>query len=424
MSVMPPRRERLSTRSLLLLFAVTLFSVSLLLRLDALGYLGYQMERGRLRALRETLPEQMDLASVSYLTRQVAAAVGPSVVQIETFITTRGPGYQALLERMGINPSGDSDDPHHGVPFGDDDSPPAFRMGFGSGFVIDAARGYLLTNEHVIRDADEIRVRLTDGRVFLADVVGSDAKTDLAVIAIEPDKLHELPLGDSGFMEIGDEVLAVGNPFGQGVSFSRGIISAKGRDGRNIIIGDVEYRGFLQTDAVINPGNSGGPLVNMSGEVIGINMAIASRTGSSEGVGFAIPSDRVQRLLPRLLLGGPVVRGFLGVHIYSVLVVRERAQELGWEHSYGVLVSGFAPDSPARDAGLQVNDIIVSFAGRDMLTGADLLDAVALVTPGSEVTVELWRDGAFHERSVRLIEQPPGFHTSPNRRIEPRGDDE
>lgn len=420
MSVMPPRRARLSTRSLLLLFAVTLFSVSLVLRLDVLGYLGYQVERGRLRALRETLPQQMDLAAVSHLTRQVAAAVGPSVVQIETYVT----GYQALMEHMGITPPGDSGDPHHAVPSGDGNSSRPYRTGFGSGFVIDAAKGYLLTNEHVIRDADRIRVRLTDGRVFMAEVVGSDAKTDLAVIAIEPDKLHELPLGDSGFMEIGDEVLAVGNPFGQGVSFSRGIISAKGRDGRNIIIGDVVYRGFLQTDAVINPGNSGGPLVNMSGEVIGINMAIASRTGSSEGVGFAIPSARVQRLLPQLLAGGPIVRGFLGVQIYSVLVIRERAQELGWEHSYGVLVSGVETDSPAADAGLQANDIIVSFAGRDMLTGVDLLDAVAFVTPGKDVTVRWWRDGAFHERSVRLTEQPSGFHTNPNRRAEPRGEGE
>lgn len=420
MSVMPPRRERLSTRTLLLLFAVALFSVSLLLRLDVLGYLGYQVERGRLRALRETLPEQMDLASVSHLRRQVAAAVGPSVVQIETYIT----GYQAFLERMGINPSGDSDDPHHAVPSGQDDSSATYRMGFGSGFVIDAARGYLLTNEHVIRDADRIRVRLSDGRSFEAVVVGSDAKTDLAVIAIEPDKLHDVPLGDSGFMEIGDEVLAVGNLLGQGVSFSRGIISAKGRDGRSIIIGDVEYRGFLQTDAHIIPGNSGGPLVNMSGEVIGINMAIASRTGSYEGVGFAIPSDRVQRLLPQLLEGGPIVRGFLGVQIYSVLVIRERAQELGWAHSYGVLVSGVETDSPAEDAGLQVNDIIVTFAGRDMPTASDLLDAVAFVTPGNEVTVRVWRDGEFQERSVRLVEQAPGFHTDRRRRSAPGGDGE
>ena len=248
MSVMPPRRERLSTRSLLLLFAFTLFSVSLLLRLDAVGYLGYQAERGRLRALRETLPEQMDLAAVSHLTRQVAAAVGPSVVQIETYVR----GYQAFMEHVGVTPSGDSDDRHHTVPSGEGDSLRLYRTGFGSGFVIDAAKGYLLTNEHVIRGADVIQVRLIDGRSFEADVVGSDAKTDLAVIAIEPDKLHEVPIGDSAFMEIGDEVLAVGNPFGQGVSFSRGIISAKGRDGRNIIIGDVEYRGFLQTDAVIS----------------------------------------------------------------------------------------------------------------------------------------------------------------------------
>jgi len=375
---MPPRRERLSTRSLFLLFAVTLFSASLLLRLDVLGYLGYQMERGRLRALRETLPQQVDLVSVSHLTRQVAAAVGPSVVQIETHIPTLGPLYHVFPE----------------------------RTGFGSGFVIDAAKGYLLTNEHVIRDADWIRVRLTDGRSFEAEVVGSDRKTDLAVIAIDADRLHEVPLGDSTSMEIGDEVLAVGNPFGQGVSFSRGIISAKGRDGRNIIIGDVVYRGFLQTDAVINPGNSGGPLVNMSGEVIGINMAIASRTGSSEGVGFAIPSERIQRLLPQLLKGSPIVRGFLGVRPTSVLVVRELALELGWEHSYGVLVLHVDPDSPAEDAGLLVNDIIVTFAGRDMPAASDLFDAVASVTPGSDVTVGWWRNGSLHEQSVRVVHRP------------------
>jgi serine protease Do len=209
-----------------------------------------------------------------------------------------------------------------------------------------------------------------------------DEKTDLAVIRIEAERLHQISLGDSAAGEVGDEVFAVGNPFGLDGSISRGIISAKNRS--NVLLRDVEYQGFLQTDAVINPGNSGGPLVNSRGEVIGINTAIATTTGFYDGIGFAIPSNRAAKIIPHLVRGEAVTRGYLGVSMRPIAGVEEQElARLGWSQPHGVIVLGVLADSPACRAGLRREDIMISYNGQLLTSSADLTQVIADTPPGS-----------------------------------------
>jgi serine protease Do len=269
------------------------------------------------------------------------------------------------------------------------------EQGLGSGVIV-AADGVILTNNHVVQSADDIRVVLPDRREFKAKVVGTDPRADLAVLRIPAKDLPTLPFGDSSRMRVGETVLAVGNPLGVGQTVSRGIISGKGRAN----VGVAEFEDFLQTDAAINPGNSGGALVNLKGELIGINTAIASRTGGFQGIGFAIPSSMAHEIMALLLKNGKVSRGQLGIMIQELTPMIAKSLEKAPAH--GVLVSDVVPKSPAEKAGLQRGDIIVKVEGEAVETPGALRNRVALRGSGTEVKLELWRAGRIRTFTVTL----------------------
>ena len=395
--------NRTVLRHFVLVFVVTFAGIFVLLRSDLVGHFAYLVEKGRLRAIRESLPSAEELAARSIPARQVARLVSPAVVYIET---------ESLLSlSLGRERAASPEDgpPPDGEEGGREDYRlpgwgPWRMTGVGSGFVIDAETGYVLTNHHVIEGAEVIRVQLADGRRYQARVVGSDPETDLAVIAVEADRLHQVPFGDSDAVEVGDDVFALGNPFGLAGTVSRGIVSAKGRS--NVAIGDIVYKGFLQTDAAINPGNSGGPLVNMRGEVIGVNTAIATQTGRYDGVGFAIPSSRVRDLLPKLAAGQRVVRGFLGIVPVSVNDFAEVAAQLGWKEPYGALVARVEQDTGAEAAGLQEEDIIIEIDGTRLEDKDQLMELVGAQAPGTVLTLRIWRDGGIITRQATLGQRP------------------
>ncbi|MBZ4660213.1 MAG: DegQ family serine endoprotease, partial [Desulfacinum sp.] len=260
----------------------------------------------------------------------------------------------------------------------------------GSGVVIDET-GLILTNNHVVEKADEIKIKLQNGKEYDAKVVGRDPKTDLALIKAQPDEdfPKAAPLGDSDSLRVGDWVMAVGNPFGLGHTVTVGIISAKGR-----IIGAGPYDDFLQTDAAINPGNSGGPLFNMRGEVVGINTAIVAR---GQGIGFAIPINMAKELLPQLKTG-KVIRGWLGVMIQDI--TPELAESFGLKDAKGVLISDVVEGSPADKAGLETGDIVVEFNGEPVENAHDLSRKVAATRPETTVKIGILRDGS--RRTIKL----------------------
>jgi serine protease Do len=265
----------------------------------------------------------------------------------------------------------------------------------GSGFVIDPS-GIIITNNHVIADANDITVIFTDGQKLKAEIVGKDAKVDVAVLRVKPDKpLKFVKFGDSDKMRVGDWVMAVGNPFGLGGSVSAGIVSARHRN-----IDSGPYDNFIQTDAAINKGNSGGPLFNMDGEVIGINTAILSPSGGSIGIGFATPSDTVVPVVDQLEKFGETRRGWLGVRIQNVDESIAESLNLGAAH--GALVAGTDDKGPAKAAGLQAGDVIVKFDGVDIKESRDLPKVVALAPVGKDVSVVVIRQGKEISRTVKL----------------------
>lgn len=259
----------------------------------------------------------------------------------------------------------------------------------GSGFIINTKRNgdsFVITNNHVIEDADEVTVILQDDTRLKAEIVGRDTKTDLAVLKVHSDTpLPSVPFGNSDTIRVGDWVVAIGNPFGLGGSVTAGIISARGRD-----INAGPYDDFLQTDASINRGNSGGPMFNMDGEVIGINTAIYSPSGGSVGIGFAIPSSTAKAVIDQLIDHGSVKRGWLGVHIQHVS--DEIAEGLGLDVARGALVSSVAPNGPAEKAGMETGDVVLKFNGKSVKEMRELPRLVAGAEVGNSVTVEIWRD--------------------------------
>ncbi len=271
-------------------------------------------------------------------------------------------------------------------------------QGMGSGVII-SPDGYILTNSHVVKEADEIKVNLSDRRSFTAKVVGADPESDIAVVKIDATNLPIARMGDSSKMRAGENVLAVGNPFGLNRTVTRGIISAIGRTNMGII----DYEDFIQTDAAINPGNSGGPLVNMSGEVIGINTAIASRSGGYQGIGFAIPSNSAKLIMDELIKTGKVRRGLLGVNIQDV--TEALAKSFKRPDSYGALVSQVVEGSPAEKAGVQSGDIITKFNGHDVTGAAQLKNMVGQEKPGASSTLTLWRNNKTMEVNVTIGER-------------------
>lgn len=266
----------------------------------------------------------------------------------------------------------------------------------GSGVIVDAGRGYILTNHHVVSDADQIQVTLMDGKTHDAEIVGSDPATDIAVIKVDASGLVEMPIGDSTGARVGDFVIAIGNPFGLGHTVTSGIISALGRSG----ISRDGYEDFIQTDASINPGNSGGALVNMNGELIGINSAIISRTGGNVGIGFAVPTEIADSIMKQILDFGEVRRGLLGVNISTIDA--DAAEALGNEIESGAMITRITPESAAEEAGLAVGDIIVEVNNKSVDSAAELRNRIGLLRSGDEVNIKYVRENRLNSTKAVL----------------------
>ena len=364
------------------------------------GRIAYGIERGKNQAARSELARLSQRDTLSKLFRAVAKAVKPAVVELRVTKRVREPDADEFLRRFFEE---------RGLPVpqqfprGDEggEQPERFRSmhGLGSGVIVDAENGYILTNYHVVGTADEVEVVLADNRTFETEWVRSDPQTDVAILKIKPDNLIAAPLGDSEAMEVGDWVLAIGSPRGFSQTVTAGIISAKGRT-----TGGRGYENFLQSDAAINKGNSGGPLVNMRGEVIGINNSIASYSGGNEGIGFAVPARMARQVMEQLIQSGKVTRGFLGVVIQDVDESLARSFKL--PHTRGALVSQIAPGSPAEAAKMQVGDFIVEVDGRTVTSVNSLRNAVAEVKPGRTVPVKVLREGKAKVVKVKIVEQP------------------
>jgi Do/DeqQ family serine protease len=275
------------------------------------------------------------------------------------------------------------------------------EMSLGSGVIVDD-RGTILTNNHMVEQAQEVKVSLADGREIKARILGADKRTDLAVLRVEKESLPHATMGDSEKMEVGDIVLAIGNPFGLGETVTMGIISALGRGS----LGLADYEDFIQTDAAINPGNSGGALVSTRGEVIGISTAIYSRSGGYQGIGFAIPSNMARDVLDDILKSGHVVRGYAGLAIQGL--TPELARAFGLQDTRGAVVSGVDPDGPAAQGGLRRGDVIVSFRGHAVASDNDVRTQLSRLKPGDQAVLEIVRDGRRREVTLVLSEPPAG----------------
>jgi serine protease Do len=273
------------------------------------------------------------------------------------------------------------------------------EMGLGSGVIV-SADGYILTNNHVVDDADSMKVTLSDGRVLTAKVIGKDQKSDIAVIKIDAHDLPAITFANSSDVQVGDRVLAVGNPFGVGETVTSGIVSGTGRSGAT----GLDYEDFIQTDAAINPGNSGGALVDMEGRLIGLNTAILSRSGGFQGIGFAIPSDLARHVIDSLVSTGKVVRGFLGVTIQDLSP--DLADQFQLKSNSGAVVADVKPDTPAANGGLKSGDVILEFEGKPVKDSRQLKFAVAATAPGQKVKLGYLRDGKNEIATVTVGEIP------------------
>ncbi len=344
----------------------------------------------------------------------VARSVSPSVVFIQVETTAEQPSN--INQGMPFNqpwPFGDDmlkrffGDQYHGSPrMTPRQSQPQQRhaIGQGSGFVFATHDGllsdksYVLTNNHVVENADKIRVKLQDGREFEAKVTGRDPQSDVAVIEIPTGGVPALNWGDSAELEVGEWVVAIGNPFGLSHTLTVGVVSAKGRTG----VGINDYEDFIQTDAAINPGNSGGPLVNLDGQVVGMNTAIFSRSGGYMGVGFAIPSNLARGIANQLIERGSVTRGFLGIVIQQL--TPELAESFGMEPGQGILVAQVSEDSPAARAGIRQGDVILSYQGKPVSSVGNFRNQVALTAPGESAELGILRDGKSMTLDVSIGE--------------------
>ena len=272
--------------------------------------------------------------------------------------------------------------------FGERPNPqPRRPRAMGSGVIVDAENGYLLTNHHVIDNAEQITVALTDRREFEAEVVGADPETDIALLKIDADSLTALPFADSNELQVGDYVVAIGNPFGLGQTITAGIVSAVGRSGLSL----ESYEDFIQTDAAINVGNSGGALINLKGELVGINTAIFSGRGGNIGIGFAIPINMARQIMDQLLTHGEIQRGRIGVQIQDL--IPDLAEALGTSHERGAVVAQVIPGTPAEAAGIQIGDVIVEMNGEPVVGSSDLRNKVGLLRVGDAVRLTIERDG-------------------------------
>ena len=333
--------------------------------------------------------DQSSIKSLSDDISQIAESVGPAVVNID------------VVRYVETTPFGSSRDPIFRWFFEQHEE---FRRripqkGAGSGFIVDK-EGYVLTNEHVVHGAEEIKVTLSDGREFTGEVIGSDITTDMAIVKIDANNLPAVKLGDSDFLKVGEIVIAIGNPYGLEKTVTMGVVSAKGR---NINAGSdgQEYRNLIQTDTAINPGNSGGPLLNTDGEVIGINTAIIAY---AQGIGFAIPANIAKRNLEDLITLGKVRRAWLGVYIQEV--TPEIAKQFNLDKTEGVLIGDIIKDSPAEESGLTRGDVILSVNREEVNNPQELQDTIRILEIGDNATLKVKRDGKEMSFVVKIGEMP------------------
>jgi serine protease Do len=354
-----------------------------------LGTMGYSQD---VKISKQTIDT---LSRTNEAMAEVAAAVKPAVVNISTSKT---------IKTQGI-PSPFFNDPFFKRFFGDEFGHPAIprehkEASLGSGVIVNE-EGYIVTNNHVIKDADEINVKLGDKREFKGKVVGADPKTDIAVIRIDAKHLPVLKLGDSDKLRVGETILAVGNPFGLNQTVTSGIVSATGRANMGI----EDYENFIQTDAAINPGNSGGAMVNISGELVGINTAIFSTSGGYMGIGFAIPSNMVKVVMDSLIKRGKVIRGWLGVSIQPIS--EELAKQFKLKDRKGALIADVVEGSPAEKAGLKRGDVIIELNGNTVEDTTSLRNAVAAIEPGTTADLKFIRDGKVETAKITISELTP-----------------
>src|SRR5687767_9440272 len=373
---------------------------------------------------REQLATAQDLSSAF---REVGKAVEPSTVRIDVRKTVKGGAISRslpfeddeLFKKMFPDRDGD----------GEPDVPEGFgerefdQSGTGSGVImeVDGSTAYILTNNHVAGDAEEMIITLADGRQLKnGKVVGTDPKTDLAVVKVEAERLIPAKWGDSSQVQKGDWIVAFGSPFGYVGSMTHGIVSALNRqtsaNGGRGILGQLGYENFIQVDAPINPGNSGGPLVNLKGEVVGINTAIASRSGGFQGIGFAIPSNQAKYVFAQLKSNGKVTRGWLGVGIASVNDPRivKLAEDFGYTKNEGVFVQQVMPDTPATGK-LRHGDIITAMNGKPVKDVQELRNHIAEVAPDTEVTLSVFREGKTEDVKLKVGAQPDEMRSEERR---------
>lgn len=325
---------------------------------------------------------------------EVVAAVKPSVVNISSTKTVRMRGFSSPF----------FDDPFFRRFFGDEfgffDRPREYKQsGLGSGVIV-SKDGFILTNNHVVKDADEIRVKLSDKREFKGKIIGTDPKTNIAVVKIDANNLPIIKVGDSDKLRVGETVIAIGNPYGLSQTVTSGIVSATGRAN----VGIADYEDFIQTDAPINPGNSGGALVNIKGELVGINTAIFTTSGGYQGIGFAIPANMAKAVMESLIKKGKVIRGWLGVVIQPVTPDIAKYFELKDEK--GALIGDVVQDSPAEKAGIQRGDVIIEFDGKEVKNPDHLKNMVASTLPDTEVKIKIIRNGKPKTIKVKISELP------------------
>ncbi|MEW6001930.1 MAG: DegQ family serine endoprotease [Nitrospirota bacterium] len=337
------------------------------------------------------------LTKIGEATAEVAEAVKPSVVNISTTRTIKVPQQ--------INPF--FNDPFFRRFFGDEFTMPKERKAasLGSGVIVDP-KGYILTSSHVVQNAEEIKVTLSDKREFKGKIVGSDTMTDIGVIKIEAEDLPTIKWGDSDRLRVGETVLAIGSPYGLSQTVTSGIVSAVGRAN----VGIADYEDFIQTDAAINPGNSGGALVNVKGELIGINTAIFSTSGGYQGIGFAVPSNMAKTVMESLIKKGKVIRGWLGVSVQSI--TPELAKQFNLKEDRGALVGDVTEGSPAEKAGVQRGDVIIEYENRKIDEPYQLRNMVANTAPGEKVELKIIRENRTETKTVTIGELPAGVQKS------------
>ena len=352
------------------------------------------------------LDSKISEQSIDHLTKtgramsEIAVAVKPAIVNILTTRTVKVQGGADMF-----------DDPFFKRFFGDQfnhQRQPRERKsaGLGSGVIV-SSDGYIVTNYHVVKDADEIKVTLTDKKEYQGKVIGSDPKTEISIIKIEATGLPTLPWGNSDKLQVGEIVLAVGNPYGLNQTVTMGIVSAIGRAN----VGVADYEDFIQTDAAINPGNSGGALVNARGELVGINTAIFSTSGGYQGIGFAIPSNMIKSIMDSLMKKGKVVRGWLGVSIQKI--TPELSKQFNVNGDSGVLVSDAVENSPAEKAGIRRGDIIIEYDGKKTDEPSQIRNMVANTLPGEERTLTILRDGKQLSIKATIGEVPSDLQGGP-----------